>query len=346
MKRRLLTATLVVMLGLMVTVFSNGNNKAHASDKVYSIRLSHQYAPTTSFQKTCEWWKKQLEERSNGRIKVEIFPASQLMPVDQQFSAMLDGRIQASTCNAAAVASFDESFSIFEMPFLFGNSYDSIKNISKFVKTDEFQTMVIDKLKKKGILCYPAYLDGAREIITTKVPVKSLDDLKGLKLRSTGGRFSELTGRTFGFSAIAISAAELPTALMQGTVDGAMLNPVYVYEVKSPVKYFTVIPFDYTAVDPILLSKRFYDTLPDDLKGIVDGVSAELFDWSAEYIEPLIDYSYKMIQEDMKCELFTLSDEDMAKAASMAPIVWDAYVKQIAGGDVLLKIAKEITFGK
>jgi TRAP-type C4-dicarboxylate transport system substrate-binding protein len=133
---------------------------------------------------------------------------------------------------------------------------------------------------------------------------------------------------------------------MQGTVDGAMLNPVYVYEVKSPVNYFTIIPFDYTAVDPILLSKSYYETLPADLQAVIDEVGAELFDWSADYIEPLIDYSYEMIQEDMGCELFTLSDADMERAAAMAEAVWNAYTEQIEGGSVLLDIAKKITFGQ
>ena len=183
-------------------------------EEVYTITLSHQYATTTAFHDMVVWWEEQLETRSNGRIQVEEFPSSQLMPPDQEFAAMLDGRIQANTCNSALMASFDESFCIFEMPFLFGDSYESLENLATFCKTPEYDELIAGAVEAKGIISYPAYLDGAREISTIKKPIQTLDDLKGMKIRSTGGRFSEVTADTYGFSAIAISAAELPTALI------------------------------------------------------------------------------------------------------------------------------------
>lgn len=197
--------------------------------------------------------------------------------------------IEANACNSALLDSFDESFCIFEMPFLFGDSYESMENLAVFCRTPEFKELVAVPVEAKGIKVYPTYLDGAREISTTKTPVKSLDDLKGLKLRSTGGRFSESTGQTYGFNTMAIAAAELPTALMQGTVDGQMMNPVYVYQVKSPVSYYTIIPFDYTAVDPINVSASFYNSLPADLRELMDQVGTELFDYSVQYTTELLD---------------------------------------------------------
>ena len=271
---------------------SSGTASNPTTEKdVYTITLSHQYATTTAFHEMCIWWEEQLETRSGGQIQVEIFPSAQLMPADQEFTAMLDGRIQANTCNSALLASFDESFCIFEMPFLFGDSYESMKNLAVFCRTPEFKELIAAPVEAKGIKVYPTYLDGAREISTTKTPVKSLDDLKGLKLRSTGGRFSELTGQTYGFNTMAIAAAELPTALMQGTVDGQMMNPVYVYQVKSPVKYYTIIPFDYTAVDPINVSASFYNSLPAELQQLMDDVGVELFDYSVQYTTELLDDS-------------------------------------------------------
>lgn len=314
-----------------------------ADDTVYTITISHQYATTTAFHDMVVWWEEQLETRSNGRIQVEEYPSAQLMPADQEFSAILDGRITADTCNSALMASFDENFSIFEMPFLFGDSYESLENIPAFFQNQTVKNVLLGALEEKGIKCYPTYLDGAREISTTKVPVESLNDLKGLKLRSTGGRFSETTASVYGFSAIAIAAAELPTALMQGTVDGQMMNPVYVYQVKSPVKYYTIIPFDYTAVDPINVSKEFYDSLPADLQELMDQVGDELFDYSVQYTKDKLEYSYKMINEDMGCPIYELSDEDYSTAAELAREVWKAFEEQTENGTQLINAAKEVT---
>ena len=166
-----------------------------------------------------------------------------------------------------------------------------------------------------------------------------------MKIRSTGGRFSEVTADTYGFSAIAISAAELPTALMQGTVDGQLMNPVYVYQVKSPVSYYTIIPFDYTAVDPINVSKSFYDRLPADLQQLMDEVGGELLDHSIEYITPLLDESYEAIAGEMGIEITELSEEEYNKAAEMARTVWDAYEEQIPNGAQLIELANSITDG-
>lgn len=346
----------LIMLFSLAACGGNSNTPASpgASDspakpadgqETFTITLSHQYATTTAFHEMCIWWEEQLETRSGGRIQVEIFPSAQLMPADQEFTAMLDGRIQANTCNSALLASFDESFCIFEMPFLFGDSYESMENLAVFCRTPEFKELVAGPVEAKGIKVYPTYLDGAREISTTKTPVKSLDDLKGLKLRSTGGRFSELTGQTYGFNTMAIAAAELPTALMQGTVDGQMMNPVYVYQVKSPVSYYTIIPFDYTAVDPINVSASFYNSLPADLQELMDQVGTELFDYSVQYTTELLDDSYKMIKEDMGCEIYTLSDEDYAKAEELAKTVWAAYEEQIPNGSKLIELASSIVDG-
>ena len=348
MKRVLsIIAALIMMLSLVACGSDAETVTGEDGEEkdVYTITLSHQYATTTAFHEMCVWWEEQLETRSDGRIQVEIFPSAQLMPADQEFTAMLDGRIQANCCNSALLASFDESFCIFEMPFLFGDSYESMENLATFCKTPEFKEMVVGPVEAKGIKVYPTYLDGAREISTTKVPVKTLDDLKGLKLRSTGGRFSELTGKTYGFNTIAISGAELPTALMQGTVDGQMMNPVYVYQVKSPVKYYTIIPFDYTAVDPINVSVSFYNSLPADLQQLMDEVGTELFDYSVQYTTDLLDYSYEMIEQDMGCEIYELSEEDYAKAAELAETVWAAYEEQIANGSELIALAQSITDG-
>jgi len=329
---------------------TSGGSSAATTEKaddqeVYTITLSHQYATTTAFHDMVIWWEEQLETRSNGRIQVEEFPSSQLMPPDQEFTAMLDGRIQANTCNSALMASFDESFSIFEMPFLFGDSYESLENLAVFCRTPEYKELIAGAVEAKGIISYPTYLDGAREMSTVKKPIKTLDDMKGMKIRSTGGRFSEVTAEVFGFSAIAISAAELPTALMQGTVDGQMMNPVYVYQVKSPVNYYTIIPFDYTAVDPINVSKAFYDSLPADLQQLMDEVGDELFDYSIEYITPLLDYSYEMIESDMGIEITELSEDEYNKAAEMAKTVWAAYEEQIPNGSQLIELASSITNG-
>lgn len=345
-----LIAALILLISMAACGGAPGSDTQEAGaqtadEEVYTITLSHQYATTTAFHDMVVWWEEQLETRSNGRIQVEEFPSSQLMPPDQEFAAMLDGRIQANTCNSALMASFDESFCIFEMPFLFGDSYESLENLATFCKTPEYDELIAGAVEAKGIISYPAYLDGAREISTIKQPIQTLDDLKGMEIRSTGGRFSEVTADTYGFSAIAISAAELPTALMQGTVDGQLMNPVYVYQVKSPVSYYTIIPFDYTAVDPINVSKSFYDSLPADLQQLMDEVGGELLDHSIEYITPLLDESYEAISGEMGIEIIELSEEEYNKAAEMARAVWDAYEEQIPNGAQLIELATSITDG-
>lgn len=351
--KKVLALVLAVMMIFTVAACSSSNSSTPSSapvsaepsetdDTVYKITISHQYATTTAFHDMVVWWKEQLETRSNGRIVVDEYPSAQLMPADQEFSAMLDGRITGNTCNSALMASFDENFSIFEMPFLFGNSYESLDYIKDYFQNDTVKNVLLGTLEEKGVKCYPTYLDGAREISTVTSPVYKLDDLKGLKMRTTGGRFSETTASVFGFSGIAIAAAELPTALMQGTVDGQMMNPVYVYQVKSPVKYYTIIPFDYTAVDPINISMDFYNSLPEDLQELMDTVGEELFDYSVEYTRDLLDYSYEMIADDMKVEISELSAEDYARAREMATQVWSAFEERIANGPLLIEAAKEV----
>ena len=95
-----LIAALILLISMAACGGAPGSDTQEAGaqtadEEVYTITLSHQYATTTAFHDMVVWWEEQLETRSNGRIQVEEFPSSQLMPPDQEFAAMLDGRIQA-----------------------------------------------------------------------------------------------------------------------------------------------------------------------------------------------------------------------------------------------------------
>lgn len=335
-----LTLSLVCVLGLAACgSSSSGGEEADASNKTYKMVLAHSYSTEALHHQVASHFCELVEEYSGGAIETEIYPAAQLCQIDEEYAAMLDGRIQADFAVSSTAENFVSSYAIFNMPMLFGDIPEHFGIMKEFVASDTFQNTICQEFIDKGIRLYPAVTDPCGMFCTVNDKVTSLEEMQGLKIRTLGGSWPEVTANLLGYSSITIAGSELPTALNQGTVDGARISSLYIIDTAQPINYVYAWPMDYGSTCPIGVSQQFYESLPADLQEAVDRAGAEMFDWCADLVAEKAE-EYWTLMEEAGIEVTYISDEDYWEIWQTIQPVWEAYADSIDYGQEVLDAAQ------
>lgn len=308
-----------------------------------TIKLSHAYPTVAQHHKNMEFFKAELEKRSGGKLKVDIFPASQLMPITQEINGMLSGQIQAAYSLNTIAATLDPLWGFFEMPFVFNISPDNQKHLKDFVRSDAGGGALRKSMEAKGIKVIaiaPTDIVGAT--INTKRPITKMEDFAGLKMRTPGGKYLGQTLQRLGASPISMAFAEFAPALVQGTVDGTVTGVLFTHDNRLPVKYLSSINLWYAGL-PLLMSKRFFDSLPPDQQEAVLAAGRAVEDFGFRVTEEEASKRLKLIESEMKVKVEPpLDPKEIARMRAAVEPVLDAFVKDNPSGKALLDEARRL----
>jgi TRAP-type transport system periplasmic protein len=238
---------------------------ARAEDKTFTMKISLAAVndPLHQFAKD---YAAMLEKDSGGRLKVEIYPASQLGSIARQIEGTQFGAIQCVVTPPEFYVGLDERFEVLAVPGL----VSSMEQGQRLAGDPEVRKLILGLGVEKG-LHGVALLMATPSSIDSRTPVHHIADLKGKKLRTIASQFqTEAFGR-LGVTPIAMGLGDVLPALQQGTIDGAVAgtNVFAALHFQDAGKYITETGqpaiFGLAAV-----SKKWYDTLPPDLQQIVD----------------------------------------------------------------------------
>lgn len=339
--KKIITVMLAVLILISCVACGGGSANTPAQsgapdgEAQYKMRLCHPFLSSSMIHESVLMFKEQIETESEGRIVVEVYSDASLMPTDQMIPAILDGTIEATSMYAFNLVNISPLYRIFDMPLIFGDTDECIDNLMDFYNSEAFQTQCMPDFAEAGFIYYPTIQDVDRSIWTTEKNVTTADGFKGMKIRSVGGIGSELLAEAWGFSSITISSTELPTALMQGTVQGAILGPVYGYDTNPPgLKYCIMCATDYAGTNGMLISKEWYDKLPEDLQKVVDDAGMAQFQYTLEETMKRAKLNTEengRIATDMGVEVVHLSDDVKQELWDMYVPVMEDYCKDVPG---------------
>jgi C4-dicarboxylate-binding protein DctP len=254
---------------------ASGGNDAHAQSPIV-IKFSHVVAPDTPKGKGAERFKQLTEERSKGRLKVELYPNSQLYKDKEELEALQLGAVQMLAPSLAKFGPLGvKEFEVFDLPFMFSDTAAFSAVANGKVGTDLFA-----KLEPKGIKGL-AYWDNGFHIMTANKPLKSVADFKGMKMRIQSSKVLEAQMRALGAIPQVMAFSELYQALQSGVVDGAEQVPsnIYTQKLHEVQKFATMSNHGHLAY-AVIINKKFYDGLPADLRSIVDGAMKEATEYA------------------------------------------------------------------
>lgn len=241
MNNRLLKLFLVSLVVLVMM-------SCETTEKTRVIKLAHALDRTHSVHKGMEFMANRLEEISEGRMQIQIYPSQQLGSERECLELLQIGSLDMTKVSAAVMESFSPNFKIFGIPYLFRDKAHQYKTVDGPIGRDLL--LEGEKYWMRG-LCY--YASGSRSFYTKDRQIKNPEDLEGMKIRVMQSATSINMVRTLGGAATPISFGELYTALQQGVVDGAENNPpsFYLSRHYEVCKYYTLD--EHTSIPDILL---------------------------------------------------------------------------------------------
>jgi TRAP-type C4-dicarboxylate transport system substrate-binding protein len=222
-----------------------------------------------------EWLKRfavAIEKNSNGRIKGEVYPASQLGSIPRQIEGTQLGSIQAWTGPPEFLVGVDQRFELLTAPGLFQSDQQLIKTLSD----PEFSKAFLALGANKGLVGASLYPSGPTAF-DMHAPFRSLSDLKGKKIRVLASPFQMEQMTRLGATGVPLSLGDVLPALQQGTLDGAMGTlPVFTaLQYYDAAKFMVETSQSYVSTITVF-SKKWLDGLPPDLQATVLTTSQEL----------------------------------------------------------------------
>jgi len=211
-----------------------------------------------------------IEKDSGGRIKTEIYPASQLGSIPRQIEGTQFGAIQCVVTPPEFYSGVDERFEVMAAPGL----VDGLAQAQRLTGDADVRKLMLGLGADKGLHGVGLFTSQPSSIIA-KMAIRHLADLKGKKLRTFASQFqSEAFGR-LGVTPVAMTLGDVLPALQQGAIDGAVAGTV----IYSAMHYIDAAKFVTDIGQPVVfglaaVSKKWYDALPPDLQQIIDKAGA------------------------------------------------------------------------
>src|SRR5437867_7102440 len=226
------------------------------------IKFSHVVAVDTPKGKGAEYFKKLAEERTKGRVKVEVYPNSQLFKDGEEMEALQLGSVHML---APSVAKFGplgvREFEVFDLPYIF-DDYSELHKVTE----GPIGKMLFQKLESKGIIGL-AYWDNGFKDMSANKPLKTPADFKGLKMRIQSSKVLDGEMRSLGAIPQVMAFSEVYQALQTGVVDGTENPPsnFYTQKMQQVQKYLTLSNHGCLGY-AVIVNKKFWDGLPADIR--------------------------------------------------------------------------------
>jgi TRAP-type transport system periplasmic protein len=237
---------------------------ARAAD-TYTMRLSAPTAANSVFGSAGIRFAESVARRSNGQVKIEVYPNGQLATQQAAIDALTNGVVDFAIEATSFLTQLLPRYEVFDMPFLFKDLAAGFRVVDGAIGNELFA-----ELEPKGILGLGWGLNGLKELETTSKPIVVPDDMKGLRIRIQSGGVLAATYQAMGALPITIDYSEIFTSLSQHTVealdipiDGVFINKWYT------VLRHIAVSDHVTSVAPLLGSKRKIEALPPALQRIV-----------------------------------------------------------------------------
>jgi tripartite ATP-independent transporter DctP family solute receptor len=317
-----------------ISIIALGGPEARAEQ--VNLKVGHDSGIDFPYQAGAEFFKKEVEEKTQGRVKVDIFPNAQLGDEGTMVAGLKIGSVDAVFTSTAPVSEFVQEIDILNLPFLFKDIDHSLR-VANGPVGDALKAK-IDPLVSGVVAGWGSI--GERDMWNSKHPIKTLADLKGLKMRTQQSAIQKDTYAALGAQPTPMPFSELFTALQTGVVDGADNGPIDILSEKfyEVTKYLTLTQH-FIVLVPMLVSDKALAKLTPEDKAVVLAAAKEstrvMSDEAKKQNEGAID---KLKGQGL--EVFTLSDADRKAFVDAVQDVYKANGERLGAADLIKQAAE------
>lgn len=318
--KKLLKAGAITAMACLVTL--TAGSYAEAAKRI-TLRLAHPMAPGNNVTLGYEKFKELVHEKSDGRVRIQIFGNTMLGSDRVTMEAAQRGTLEMASSSSPNMANFAKEWMVFDLPYI--TTPEHQQKLYKALDEGELGKRLDAMAASIGLkpIMYSEY--GYRNFVTTKKPIANAADLQNLKVRTTDSPIEVAVAAALNMAPTPISWGETYTALQQGTVDGegntfSLLNDAKHTEV---LKYAIDSAHNYS-MHLLMMNKARFDSLPADVQQILVEAGKE----ALAYQRAITNDLEKKAEEAFIAQGITitkLSDEERAKMIALTRPVWDKY---------------------
>jgi len=273
------------------------------------IKFSHVVAQNTPKGQAADYFKKLAEERTKGRVKIEVYPNSQLYKDKEEMEALQLGAVQMLAPSLAKFAPLGvKEFEVFDLPYIFDN-YSELHKVTQ----GPVGAKLLKKLEPKGILGL-AYWDNGFKVMSANKPLRHVADFKGQKMRIQSSKVLDSQMRAMGAIPQVMAFSEVYQALQTGVVNGTENPPsnLYTQKMHEVQKYVTVSDHGYLGY-AVIVNKKFWAGLPADIRTILEGAMKDATKFANDVAKKDNDEALAGVKKSGRSQIITLTPQERAE---------------------------------
>ena len=322
-----------IAIAVIVTVLA----AAAQAQQPIILKFSHVVTDDTPKGKGALKFKELAEAKTKGRVKVEVYPNSQLYKDREELEALQLGAVQML---APSVSKFGplgvRKFEVFDLPYMFADEKSLARVVEGPVGTGMFKL-----LEPKGISGLAYWFNGFKEFTSNK-PLRKLDDFKGMKIRIQSSTVIEGEIKALGAIPQVMAFSEVYTALQQGVVDGEENTPSnkYTQKMHEVQKHMTMSDHG-VVMYAVVVNKKFWDGLPPDIRKSLNEAMAESTKYVWQIAKQENDDAVAKIKAAQTTEIYVLPPAEKAVWRKAMLPLYQQY-EDVVGKETLQAIEKTV----
>ena len=273
------------------------------------IKFSHVVATDTPKGQAAERFKAQAEKLTKGRVKVEVYPNSQLYKDKEELEALQLGAVQMLAPSLAKFGPLGvKEFEAFDLPYIFPS-----KAALYAVTEGPIGKNLLKKLEPKGITGL-AYWDNGFKIMSANKPLHTPADFRGVKMRIQSSKVLDAQMRALGANPQVLAFSEVYQALQTGVVDGTENPPsnMYTKKMHEVQKHLTVSNHGYLGY-AVIVNKKFWDGLPADIRGQLEQAMRDATTFEKAIAQRDNDLALEAIRKAGKTTIYNLTPAEQTQ---------------------------------
>jgi TRAP-type transport system periplasmic protein len=275
-----------------------------------------------------EPWARQVEAESDGRIKVEIYPAMQLGGrAPQLYDQLRDGIADVVWTLPGYTPGRFPTIEVFELPFLPASAEATSQAVQAF-----YEKHRLEEFADIHPLMFHVHAPGLFHM--KGAPIRTLEDLQGKKIRAPTRVINDTLG-TLGATPVGMPVPQVPEALSRGVVDGVVIpwevsRPLRVHELTDSHTSFAGDRGFYTSVFLYGMNKDRYESLPDDLKTVIDNNSGMALAQKIGKVWDEAEEPGRQAAEEVGAEFYVIEGDELERWKEASQPVIEAWTQQMS----------------
>ncbi|KAF3981459.1 MAG: TRAP transporter substrate-binding protein [Methylococcales symbiont of Hymedesmia sp. n. MRB-2018] len=323
------TAVVIAVVAVVVVVMTVMKTKTPSDDKEIVIKFSHVTTETTPKGKGAILLKNLVDERLAGRVRVEIYPNSQLYNDKTALKALLLGDIHLAAPSLSKFSKYTKQWALFDLPFLFKNP----QALNCFTNSDKGREL-LNTVQNKGIKGLGYWLNGMKQISANR-PLISPEDAAGLKFRIMSSDVLKAQFEALKANPQKMAFAEVYNALATNVIDGqentwSNIRSKKFFEVQKHTTVSNHGVLEYALVT----NKEFWDALPNDIRLELEKIIAQVTDKVVEFALEAAEKDQQAVVNSGKTKVHTLTHLQKQQWIDVMKPVWSQFENQVGKDNI------------